>query len=164
MLFRSGKEKSIAPNAMWTKRPRGQLAKCAAAQALRSAFPEIAAQYTQDEMEGKTINDVMEEDGEVLEQPKYLGVTVQRAKIIRAAAGAALQKFNENDDLGAYAEVEAFEESNDETLALFSILRPYPDLRATLKRLSQEKRKRQQDIDEMEKAFSEVTPVVEPAP
>jgi phage recombination protein Bet len=161
---KGGKEKSIAPNAMWTKRPRGQIAKCAAAQALRSAFPEIAAQYTQDEMEGKTINDVMEEDGEVLDQPKYLGVTVQRAKIIRAAAGAALQKFNENDELGAYAEVEAFEESNDETLALFSILRRYPDLRAALKRLSQDKRKRQQEIDEMEKAFAEAVPVTEVAP
>lgn len=144
---KGGKEKSVAPNAMWTKRPRGQLAKCAAAQALRSAFPEIAAQYTQEEMEGKTVNDVMDEAGDVLSQPTYLGVTVQRAKIIRAAAGAALQKFNENDELGAYAEVEAFEDNNDETLALFSILKPYPDLRAALKRLSKEKHARQAELN-----------------
>lgn len=157
---KGGKEKSVAPNAMWTKRPRGQIAKCAAAQALRSAFPEIAAQYTQDEMEGKTINDVIEEDGEPLEQPKYLGLTVQRAKVIRAAAGACLQKFNEGDELGAYAEVEAFEDNNDETLALFSILRPYPDLRGALKRLSKEKRDRQREIEEMNKAF-EATPNAE---
>lgn len=52
---KGGKEKSIAPNAMWTKRPRGQIAKCAAAQALRIAFPEIASQPTADEMEGKAI-------------------------------------------------------------------------------------------------------------
>lgn len=52
---RGGKEKSIAPNAMWTKRPYGQLAKCAEAQALRKAFPEIASQATADEMEGKTL-------------------------------------------------------------------------------------------------------------
>ena len=52
---KGGKEKSIAPNAMWLKRPRGQIAKCAAAQALRIAFPEIASQATAEEMEGKTL-------------------------------------------------------------------------------------------------------------
>lgn len=54
---KGGKEKSIAPNAMWMKRPRAQLAKCAAAQALRIAFPELGAQNTADEMEGKAIHD-----------------------------------------------------------------------------------------------------------
>lgn len=53
---KGGKEKSVAPNAMWTKRPRGQIAKCAAAQALRIAFPEIASAPTADEMEGKQIH------------------------------------------------------------------------------------------------------------
>lgn len=41
--------KSDAPNAMWTKRPFAQLAKCAEAQALRQAFPEVGAQHTVDE-------------------------------------------------------------------------------------------------------------------
>ena len=50
-----GKEKSIAPNAMWAKRPRGQLAKCAQAQALRLAFPEIGAAPTAEEVEGRQI-------------------------------------------------------------------------------------------------------------
>lgn len=53
---KGGKEKSTAPNAMWTKRPYGQIAKCAEAQALRKAFPEIASQPTADEMEGKTLH------------------------------------------------------------------------------------------------------------
>jgi phage recombination protein Bet len=53
---RGGKEKSIAPNAMWSKRPYGQVAKCAEAQALRKAFPEIASQPTADEMEGKAMH------------------------------------------------------------------------------------------------------------
>jgi|GEM_PF-958727 len=54
---KGGQEKSIAPNAMWMKRPRGQIAKCAAAQALRLAFPEMGAQPTAEEMEGKTLEE-----------------------------------------------------------------------------------------------------------
>ena len=46
---------SIEPNAMWFKRPYGQLAKCTEAQALRKAFPDIVGQQvTGEEMEGKT--------------------------------------------------------------------------------------------------------------
>lgn len=54
---KGGKEKSIAPNAMWTKRPYGQIAKCAEAQALRKAFPEIGSGPTAEEMAGKQLND-----------------------------------------------------------------------------------------------------------
>lgn len=44
-------------NSMWTKRKRGQLAKCAEAGALRKAFPEeIGNEYTVEEMQGKTIS------------------------------------------------------------------------------------------------------------
>lgn len=53
---KGGKDKSVAPNAMWTKRPYGQVAKCAEAQALRKAFPEIASQPTAEEMEGKALH------------------------------------------------------------------------------------------------------------
>lgn len=62
---KGGVDKSIAPNSMWTKRPRGQIAKCAAAQALRLAFPEAGAQPTFEEMEGKTFF----EDDSVLPTP-----------------------------------------------------------------------------------------------
>lgn len=55
--IKGGKEKSIAPNAMWTKRPYGQLAKCAEAQALRKAFPEIGSEPTAEEMAGKPLHD-----------------------------------------------------------------------------------------------------------
>lgn len=45
-----------SPNAMWKRRPHGQLAKCAEAQALRKAFPEIDAGPTAEEMEGKVLD------------------------------------------------------------------------------------------------------------
>lgn len=45
--------KSGQPNSMWKKRPRGQLAKCAEAQALRKGWPEIGQEPTAEEMEGK---------------------------------------------------------------------------------------------------------------
>lgn len=45
------------PNAMWSKRPWGQIEKCAEALALRRAFPEaVGAQPTADEMEGKSLH------------------------------------------------------------------------------------------------------------
>lgn len=47
---------SKVPNAMWKKRPFGQLEKCAEAMALRRAFPELGAAPTAEEMEGKTFD------------------------------------------------------------------------------------------------------------
>lgn len=44
------------PNAMWAKRPYAQLAKCAEAQALRRAWPEIGSDPTAEEMMGKTLD------------------------------------------------------------------------------------------------------------
>ena len=55
--YSAQKRDSLAPNAMWLKRPYGQLAKCAEAQALRKAFPELGSQPTSDEMEGKELGD-----------------------------------------------------------------------------------------------------------
>jgi phage recombination protein Bet len=53
------------PNDMWEKRAYGQLAKCAEAQALRKAFPDVVGnEYTKEEMEGKNYHH------EVHEAPK----------------------------------------------------------------------------------------------
>lgn len=51
----AGKDSS-APNAMWSRRPYAQLAKCAEAQALRKAWPEVGQDATAEEMEGKMID------------------------------------------------------------------------------------------------------------
>lgn len=48
---------SLQPNAMWRKRPFGQLEKCAEAMALRRGFPEIGGEPTKEEMEGRILND-----------------------------------------------------------------------------------------------------------
>lgn len=54
--IKGGKEQDQSPNAMWSKRVRGQLAKCTQAQAIRMAFPEaVGSAPTAEEMEGKTI-------------------------------------------------------------------------------------------------------------
>jgi phage recombination protein Bet len=52
---------SDSPNEMWAKRTRGQLAKCAEAQALRKAFPEVGQAPTADEMEGKYLPEATDE-------------------------------------------------------------------------------------------------------
>jgi phage recombination protein Bet len=46
---------SDVPNAMWQKRPRGQLLKCGKAASLRAGFPEEAG-YTAEEMAGKAVD------------------------------------------------------------------------------------------------------------
>lgn len=51
--YATARKDSVEPNAMWKKRPYGQLAKCSEAQALRKAFPEFGSAPTADEMEGK---------------------------------------------------------------------------------------------------------------
>lgn len=47
---------SEAPNAMWAKRPFGQLGKCTEAQVLRKAWPEACIGHTAEEMAGKSID------------------------------------------------------------------------------------------------------------
>ena len=68
---------SEAPNSMWAKRPRGQLAKCAEAQALRKAWPEIGQEPTAEEMEGKSF--VFEKDVTPRSQPAQIQTGAQQA-------------------------------------------------------------------------------------
>jgi len=79
---------STAPNSMWKKRPYAQLAKCAEAQALRKAFPEIGAQPTFEEMEGKTLD---------VENAPVITVAADSTPALPAALpDCPSGKFNEN--------------------------------------------------------------------
>ena len=55
--YATSSKDTAAPNAMWKKRSYAQLAKCAEAQALRKAFPEVGSAPTADEMEGKVFDE-----------------------------------------------------------------------------------------------------------
>jgi len=75
--MKGGAEKSIAPNAMWTKRPYAQLAKCAEAQALRKAFPELGSAPTADEMEGKEFDTPMVDTCSRETKPERPTITIE---------------------------------------------------------------------------------------
>jgi len=83
---------SVEPNAMWAKRPYGQIEKCAEALALRRGFPEIGSQPTETEMRGKTIGDddddaVVIDGGEIkMPKPKVVGAESPRTGTENAAA------------------------------------------------------------------------------
>lgn len=72
--YATASKDSAAPNAMWKKRPYGQIAKCAEAQALRKAFPELGSAPTADEMEGREFEQEAQaapRQERVLEQDTY---------------------------------------------------------------------------------------------
>lgn len=110
--LKGGTDKSIAPNTMWMKRPRGQIAKCASAQALRIAFPEIASAPTADEMEGKQIypNDEAKPAGFSSDRLKELIQKVQLAQTkeeVTAIWVSGVSDIKESKDISAYAEFKA---------------------------------------------------------
>lgn len=74
-------------------------------------------------------------DNSPIEDKRNFGLTPERAKVIRAVAGEALQKFNEGDEFGAYEAV-SFIDDTDEKLALWGILKPHSALRSAIKRLA----------------------------
>lgn len=81
-----------------------------------------------------------------LNQPKNFGLTDARAKVVRSVARAALQLFNEGDEVGAYGEASGIVD-NEEKLALWSILKPHSALRSCIKRMSEEEKAAQDKLD-----------------
>lgn len=73
-------KKGGCPNAMWSGRPKGQLAKCAEAAALRTAFPEeVGSHHTEDEMYGKNLYDAEPIHQQEVEEPT-IDPVVEKAK------------------------------------------------------------------------------------
>ena len=82
-------------NAMWTKRPYAQLAKCAEAGALRKAFPEeLGSTYVPEEMHGQVVDMGEIEQVEEDLMPKAKGATEKK----RTALEEAGVKEPEQDD------------------------------------------------------------------
>lgn len=136
---KGGKEKSIAPNAMWSKRPYAQLAKCAQAQALRIAFPEIGSQPTADEMEGKEIDitPAMELNKHQPVRAALEGVTVEdedREYLKQLASELVEMVEVEGKISAAYDKKEAALLDSDQQLILWDILKPNSKTRALLKK------------------------------
>jgi recombination protein RecT len=89
-----------------------------------------------------------------LNQPKNFGLTPQRATVVRSVARAALQLFNEGDEMGAYGEVCGLTD-NEEKLALWSILKPHSALRSTIKAMAMAEEEAQRKLQqEREKAIA----------
>ena len=111
---RGGKEKSIAPNAMWQKRPYGQLAKCAEAQALRKAFPEVGATPTAEEMEGKVLNEFDKKSTEKSEPADVVFPPYPQEKLIQNKA--AWQKAIDGGKISANGIIAKLETTNTLTI------------------------------------------------
>jgi phage recombination protein Bet len=91
--IKGGKEKSVAPNAMWKKRPYAQLSKCAESQALRKAFPELTgAAPTAEEMEGKTIGEY--DDGATIDATTGEVTSKYDAVLLKIYEAATVEALN----------------------------------------------------------------------
>lgn len=86
--YATQKKSVLDPNAMWRKRPYGQLEKCAEALALRRAFPILCGGPTAEELAGKTIDDATTIEGEIVTKT----VTVEQPRSTRQTEPPAHQQ------------------------------------------------------------------------
>lgn len=82
-----------------------------------------------------------------LNQPRNFGLTPARANVVRSVARAALQLFNEGDEVGAYGEVSGLTD-NEEKLALWAILKPHSALRSAIKKMAQDEEAAQKRLEQ----------------
>ena len=89
--YATDSSKSDCPNTMWRKRPRGQIAKCAEAQALRKGWPELGSAPVAEEMEGKVIDmgDAQVVVNEPAEEPQSRTQTAKKKAQARRKAQQA---------------------------------------------------------------------------
>lgn len=84
-----------APNEMWSTRMYGQIAKCAEAQALRKAFPDVVGnEYTKEEMEGKNYH-----HDDVKPQSKSVSKTYEGEKVEKTVESAPQEVHTIDNDL-----------------------------------------------------------------
>lgn len=101
-----------APNAMWRKRPYGQIEKCAEAAALRKAFPEVGAQPTADEMYGKTIDVADVPAHQVIDEPPAASRTeAVKNKLAGKRKGAEITLSQVLDAIGAATDSATLDEA-----------------------------------------------------
>lgn len=92
------------PNAMWKKRPYGQLEKCAEAAALRAAFPEeIGNEYAAEEMEGKIMDNAPGDVAATGPRPSSKSM-MDRAKVPDAETYPLIDHIGEIAEKAAYPE------------------------------------------------------------
>ena len=81
-----------------------------------------------------------------LDQPRNFGLTPEKAKRVRRIAEAAMQKFNENDEWGAFEEWVTCKD-NAEKSAVWSILKPHSALRTSISKHVEEQHRRAKAMD-----------------
>ena len=124
---KGGAEKSTSPNSVWSKRPYGQIAKCAEAQALRKGFPEVGAQPTAEEMEGKEFIDMVHESPKTpsLKHTPNDGagdsLSSDKKNLIADTATAIKDAYEDNNAYRIAALYNPIQD-NDERLFLWSLL------------------------------------------
>lgn len=87
------------------------------------------------------------EHDDPLNQPTNFGLTPARYKVVRSVARAALQLFNEGDEVGAYGEASELTDT-EERLVLWKILKPHSACRTALKRLREEESAAQKKLED----------------
>lgn len=129
---------SMKPNAMWRKRPRGQLAKCAQAQALRMAFPEMTGSApTADEMEGKSF------------EASEIDITPQKQEPPIEKVFYSADNFKKNADAWR-ATIESGKKTHDSLIAMIEQRAPLTDAQKTVIREWQPKPQPKTDTSEFD--------------
>lgn len=102
---------------------------------------------------GEGLAELADNGGDVIDADQHFGLTPPKAKAIRKAAAAAIEKFNVDDEWGAWEEVCMFE-SDEEKNALWFVLKKHSSLRTSLKKSAAEQRTRDAALAAMQKPVS----------